>query len=108
MEEAAIHAGEVEDPAGSGVAVRQDGFRAVFDGCRAEAIGDFMERFVPGDAGEAAFAFRAGAAERVLQAIARVFVFEVAGYFSAEEASGDRVRGIASEAVAVILVIDVD
>jgi hypothetical protein len=35
-------------------------------------------------------------------------VFEIAGYFGAEKASGDGVVGIAAEAVAVILIVDVD
>ena len=52
--------------------------------------------------------FGTGAAERVEEARGRVFVFEIAGYFGAEEASGDGVIGIAAEAVAAILVVDID
>ena len=35
-------------------------------------------------------------------------MFEIAGYFSAEEASGDGMVGIAAETAAVILLVDID
>jgi hypothetical protein len=108
MEEAAIHASVVELPHGAGVAVRQDRFGAEFVRGGLETRGDFIEGFVPGNAGETAFAFCADAAEGVQKAIGRVFVFEVAGYFGAEEASGDGMGGVASEAAAVTLFIDID
>ena len=66
VEEAAVHAGAVEQAHGAGVAVGQDGFRAELGGDGVQARGDGVERFVPGDALEAAFAFgaRRGAADR--------------------------------------------
>ncbi len=73
-----------------------------------QARGNFVERFVPGNAGEATFAFCSDAAEGVEEAIRGIFVFEVAGYFGAEKTSGDRVGGIASEATAVAVFIDID
>ena len=71
-------------------------------------MGDFIEGFVPGDGGEIAFAFGAGAAEGVEQTVGGVFVIEVAGYFAAEEAAGDGVVGVAAETAAVILLVDID
>jgi hypothetical protein len=108
VEEATIHAAEVEGSAGAGVAVGEDGFGAVFAGDTVQAVGDFGEGFIPGDAGEMSFSFGACAAERVEETAGRVFVFEIAGYFGAEKAARDGMSGIASETAAVILLVDID
>ena len=65
------------------------------DGLR--RCGDFVEGFIPGDAGEAAFAFRAGAAQGIEQAVGGVFAFEIAGYFAAEETAGYGMGGVAAQ-----------
>ena len=108
MEEAAINAGALEDAHGARVAIGQDRFRAGFGGGGLEARCYFVERVVPGDAGEAAFALRAGATERVKKAVGRVLVFEIAGYFGTEETLGNGVGWVATEATAAAGIVDVN
>ena len=69
MEEAAVHAGAVEQAHGAGVAVGQNRFGAELLRDGGQAARDGVERFVPGDAREAAFAFGAGAPLRIEQAV---------------------------------------
>src|SRR5690606_3830709 len=60
VEEAAIHAAVVHQPHVAVVAVGQDGFRAVAADDFLHAPGDLIQGFLPGDAGEGAFALAAG------------------------------------------------
>ena len=51
MKKAAVHARAVEQPHGSGIAVREYRFGAVL-GCDGfEAVGDFIQRLIPGNGG---------------------------------------------------------
>src|SRR5258708_593696 len=54
MEEAAVHAGALQETHGAAVAIRQDGFGTGRGGDGFETRGDFIERLIPGDAREAA------------------------------------------------------
>ena len=62
-----------------------------------EARRDQVERFVPGDAGEAALALPADAAQGVEDPLGAVDALEVAVDLGAEEALGEAVVGIAAE-----------
>ena len=57
---------------------------------------------------EAAFAFCAGAPQRMEQAGGRVFALEIARDFAAEKSAGDGVGGIAAELAAAACFVDVD
>ena len=52
MEEAAVHGSAIERAERAAVGVGQNGFGADVVGDAAEAVSDFVEGFVPGDAGE--------------------------------------------------------
>ena len=70
VEEAAIHRAVLQEPHRSRVGVRDDRLRAVGrSGDRAEPGRDGVERLVPGDALEAAFALPAHASHRVQHAL---------------------------------------
>ena len=97
MEEAAIHAGAVEESHSAAVGVREDALGAVFGGDVFEVGGDGCDGLGPGDAFELAAAFGASASERVEEAGGVVFAFEVFGDFAAEEALGDGVVWVAFE-----------
>ena len=61
---------------------------------------DGVEGFVPGDAGEAAFALGAGTLHGVEEAIGVVFALKVLGDLGAEEAASDRVIRVTAHAFA--------
>ena len=63
----------------------------------AQARGDGVERLVPGDALEAAFAFGADAPLGIEQAVGRVFALEVLRHFAAQKAARDGMVGIAAQ-----------
>src|SRR5271154_100716 len=98
MEETAVHAGAVQHPHGTGVAVRENRFGTEFAGNSREPFGDRVESFVPGDAGEPAFAFCADTLLGIEQAVWRILAFEVFRDFTAEETTGYRMIGIAAQA----------
>ena len=94
-----IHGIALNEAERARVGVGEDRLRAVGgipDG--AELRGDFVERFVPGDALESPFAFFADAAQRVHQALAVIRAFEVAIDLRAEKAARDGMIGIAGDA----------
>ena len=95
MEEAPVHRGVLQQPHGAGVAVGEDRLRAVgAAGDRGEALGDDVERVVPGDALEAAFALGAHAAHGMEHALVGVGALEVARDLRAEHAAGGRMLGV--------------
>ncbi len=89
VEEAQIHAGAVEQSHGAGIAVRQDGFRAVLGSDGAQAAGDGVESFIPGDALELAGTLGADSLLRIKQAVGGILALQVAGDFAAQEAAGN-------------------
>ena len=97
VKETAIHAGVVEQPHGPGVAIGQDGFGAELGGDGLEARGDGVQRIIPGDALEAAFAFGADAALRIEQALGVILALQILRHFAAEKAAGDGVGRIAAQ-----------
>ena len=97
VEEAAVHAAAVEQAHGAGVAVGQDGFGAELVRDRAQAFGDGVERFVPGDALEASRALGAHAALRIEQPLRVIFALEILRHFAAEEAARYGVVRIAAQ-----------
>ena len=62
-----------------------------------QAVGDGIERFVPGDAFEAAFALGADAPLRIEQAIGVILALEIPGDFAAEKSARDRMRRVATQ-----------
>lgn len=62
-----------------------------------ELAGNFVERFLPGDAGEATLAFRADALLRVEEPFGGVLAIEVARDLAAEETAGNRVLRVAAK-----------
>ncbi len=94
MEEAAVHRAVLQQAHRAGVAVRQDGLRAVGRrGDVREPVGDGRERLVPRDAREAAFALATDAAHRMQHALVRVRAVEVAGHLRAQHAGRGRMVG---------------
>ena len=93
VEEAAVHAGAVQQAHGAGVAVGQHRLRSELIGDRHEFSGDRVQRFVPGDAGEPAVAFCADALLRIEQTVRRILAVQVSGHFAAEKAASDGVIG---------------
>ena len=90
------------------VRVGKDGFAAVPGDGAAQAMGDFVERLVPGDALEAIRlcradtlvrvsprSFRSDAPHRIKHTIGRIDSIKIFGNFGAEKSLGDRVLGIA-------------
>src|SRR5512141_1077347 len=98
MEEAAVHAGAVEQSHGAGVAVGENRLGSVLPRDGGEALGDSVERFVPGDACETAFAFGADALLRIEQALGRVFALQILRDFTAQESAGDGMAGVPAQA----------
>jgi len=76
VEETPIHRAVLHHAHRAGITARQDGFR-VLGGERLQPRGDFIQRLVPRDAAEVAFAFPAAAPHRVLEPIRRVRALEV-------------------------------
>ncbi len=97
MEEAAVHAGAIQQAHRSGVAVGQDGFGPEFVGHRLQALGDGVERLVPGDPLEAAFAFGADALLRIQQPVGMILAFEILRDFAAKKAASYRVVRVAAQ-----------
>ena len=62
-----------------------------------EAGGDGVQRLIPADALEAAFALGAHAALRIEQAPGGIFALQVLRHFAAEEAARDGMFGIAAQ-----------
>ena len=79
MEEAAIHPAAVQQPHGARIAIRQDRFGPVLRRDRFQPLRDGVQRFVPGDAFEAAFALRADAPLRIEQAVGMVLPIPLRG-----------------------------
>src|ERR1017187_8055022 len=97
MEEAAVHAEAVEESHGAGVVVGENRLGSVLLGDGGEALGDGVERFVPGDAREAAFAFGADALLRIEQAAGRVFALQILRDLPAQEPARDGMGGISAQ-----------
>ncbi len=97
VEEAAIHAGAVEEPHRAPVRVGKDGFGAVLAGDAGQIFGDGVERLIPSNALKASFALGAHAASRREQAVGRVDAVKILRDLPAQEAAGNRVIGIAAE-----------
>src|SRR5579871_377779 len=97
MKEAAIHAGPVEQPHGSRVAIRENRFGSVLARSRAQSLGDRVERFVPGDARKAPLTLRAHSFLRIEETLRRVLPVQVPGDLSAEETARDGMIGIAAK-----------
>jgi hypothetical protein len=89
-----LHMGETVDaeahhqPHGAGVVVRPDRFGAEAALGRVEACGNFVQRFIPGDARELAGAFRACAAQRMHQPVGMVDALGIARHLGADHARG--------------------
>ncbi len=72
-----------------------------------QARGDGVERLVPGDAFEAAFALGADAPLRIEQAVGMILALEVVRHFAAQESARDRMRRVAAQLRAAA-VFDID
>ena len=94
VKEARRHALALHQAHGAGVAVGQDGLR-VARRDRAQALGNGVERLVPGDGGELAAALGAAAFQRLQQPIRVVGALGVLGHLGAEYAVGQRVGRVA-------------
>ena len=80
------------------VAVRHDRLWSIVRRCdRCEALGDFLQRFVPRDARETVCAFTTDPAHRMKDAIGRVRAIEIARHFRAQLAARCRMRRIAAD-----------
>ena len=96
VEKAAVHRAVLQQSHRAGVAVRQDRLRPVGRcGDRRKRCGDGVERFVPGDALERAFALCADALHRIQHALVGIRAIEVARDLGAEHAVASRMIGIA-------------
>src|ERR1700686_3970456 len=120
MEETAVHGSAVERAERSSVRVGQYGFRAVFGSDPTQALRDFAESLVPGDAFksrligwsdgcprkpalstvEGSFAqgscpLRFHSSHRIQHPIRRVHAVQILGDFGAKESAGDRMLRIA-------------
>ena len=73
---------------GAGVEIRPYRFRTVGPFGSQESLGDKIERVIPGDRRELSASFRAGAAERMLEAIRVMHPLGVARDFGADHACG--------------------
>jgi hypothetical protein len=78
MKKTQIHAGTVEEPHRTCVAVGQDGFRAVLGGDGAQTAGDGVESFVPRNALEFSLALSTNSLLRVQQTVRGVLALQVA------------------------------
>ena len=97
VEEAAVHAGVIQQAHGAGVAVGQHGFRTEFAHGGRKAGGDGVYRLIPTDARELAGTLGSGPFLRVKKAIGGVFAFQILGDFSAQKALRYRVIGVAAQ-----------
>ena len=87
VEEAPVHRAVLQIAHRARVAVGHDGLRTVGRGRDAgEARRNLVERLVPRDAGEAAFAFAAHAAHRMQHAVGRIGAVEIARDLGAQRA----------------------
>src|SRR5208337_1705616 len=110
MEETPIHGSAVERAQCASVGVGQDGFAAVLGNGPAQAMGDFVEGLVPGNAPKrtlwsggrprpsfpqrsAPFRFRSY--HRIKHALRRVHAVQILGDFRTQESARDRVFAIA-------------
>ena len=100
-------AGAVEVTHRSGIAIRQDRFGAKFFRAGFQLACDFVECFVPADAGKTALPFGASAPQGIKQAVGRVFTLEITSHFSAEESARHRMRRIAAQLRTPSRMIDV-
>ena len=73
---------------GAGVVIRPHRFRAEFALRRIETRGDFVERFVPGDARELTGALRPGPAHRIEQPVGMMDALGIARDLGADDAGG--------------------
>jgi len=90
VEEAAIHAAVVHQPHVAVVAVGQDGFRAVAADDFLHAPGDLIQGFLPGDAGEGAFALAAGPFQGMQHPVGVVYPGGKMARFVTDGSPGDR------------------
>src|SRR5689334_13878809 len=97
MKETAVHSRTVEKTHSTRVAVRKDGFRAVAFRQGGKAGGNRVEGFVPRYPFEAAFALRAGAAQRMSEALRVVLALEILSYLAAEKTASDGMVWIATK-----------
>src|SRR5215213_2682012 len=84
VQEAALAGRPLDDPHGAGVAVRQDRLRAGLGDDGLPALGDQVQRGIPGDPLKAALALRPEPAHRVEQAVRTGVPFEVLIALAAE------------------------
>ena len=89
VEEAPVHRSVLHQPHGAGVAAGQDGLR-LDSGDLLELRRDGVERLVPGDALEPAFAFRTDAPHWMEHAIPGVGAVKIARDLGAQRALGER------------------
>src|SRR5690242_19142141 len=97
MKETPVRPGAVQKTHGTGITIWQDRLGPVFAGDPLEPLDDRIERFVPGDALESAFAFGSNALLRIQQAIGRVLPVQVLGHLSAQEAARHWMRWISTQ-----------
>ena len=101
MEEAAIHGSAVQNRHSSAVGIGENCLGAEFGRNLLEAICDFGERFVPGNALPAwggsqthPNAFGGYSPHGIEDAVWRVHAIQILRYFGAKKAAGDRVIGV--------------
>ena len=94
VEEAPVHRAVLQHAHGAGVAARQDGLR-ILGGGRLQARRDLVERLVPADAAEPAFAFLANSLLRIQEPVGRIGALEVVRDLGAQRALGERHRRVA-------------
>src|SRR5437016_4389113 len=98
MEEAPVHARALDDALGAGVTVGEDRLRALIRirNCL-QPRRDLVQRRVPGDALEPPLALAPDPPLRVLQPLGAVDSLQVARHLRAEEASRERMAGVAPD-----------
>src|SRR5262249_26774358 len=97
MEEAAVHARSLQKPQRAAVAVGQNGLRTKLLGDRLEPDRNSVERFIPGDALEAALALCPSAPLGIQQARGRIFALQILRYFAAQKPTRNGMIWIAAQ-----------
>ena len=95
MEEAAIHAGPIQETHIAAIAIRQDALGAMLLSGRFQPRGDRVERRVPADFFKAAFALGANPPHRMQQTLRVILALQILGHLAAQEAPRHRMIGIA-------------
>jgi hypothetical protein len=75
---------------------------------RLQALRDFAQSSIPGNAFELSAAFGSCSLERVKQPIEVILAVQILGHFATKEAAGDRVIGVAAQTSSAALFVYVN